>query len=94
MEYGSTCLLCGKSFFGTTEKTVVPKICYDCLEALLAHEERNNLQLYLAAPEMYGALKALMQAFNKLSGGLPNATFTTPYFLMFNAIKKAEGKEI
>lgn len=51
------------------------------------------LPIYEAAPDMYEALKALVQAFDKLAGGLPDATFTDPYFLMFNAIRKAEGRE-
>ena len=59
--------------------------CYEMIEFVA-------LPIYEAAPDMYEALKAIIDAFDKLSGGLPDSTFTEPYFKMFHAVKKAEGK--
>ena len=51
----------------------------------------KNAKLISAAPDMYEACKLMIDALGKLSGGLPDSTFTEPYFKMRNALNKADG---
>ena len=51
----------------------------------------KNASLISAAPDMYEACKLMIDALGKLSGGLPDSTFTEPYFKMRNALTKAQG---
>ena len=53
----------------------------------------KNANLISAAPDMYEACKLMIDALGKLSGGLPDSTFTEPYFKMRNALTKAQGGE-
>lgn len=53
-------------------------------------EGEANAHLISAAPDMYEACKTMMDALNKLPRGLPDSTFTEPYFIMREAIAKAE----
>ena len=67
-----------------TAKEYAP-ICQICDESLA------NAQLMAAAPDMYEACKSMIDAFGGLPGGLPDSTFTEPYFLMRKALAKAGG---
>ena len=51
-----------------------------------------DINLREAAREMYEACKMMLGALCKLAGGLPDSTFTEPYFAMRNAVAKAEGR--
>ena len=53
----------------------------------------KNANLISVAPDMYEACKLMIDALGKLSGGLPDSTFTEPYFRMREALAKAEGVE-
>jgi len=50
---------------------------------------REKRERFLA---LYEALKEMMDALEKLAGGLPDSTFTDPYFKMREAIASAEGR--
>ena len=56
--------------------------------------KKEDAYLMAATPDMYEACKAMMDALNKLPGGLPDSTFTEPYFAMREALAKAEGLRI
>lgn len=52
---------------------------------------RANANLISAAPDMYEACKSMIDALGRLPGGLPDSTFTEPYFRMREALAKAGG---
>ena len=52
---------------------------------------KANARLIAAAPDMYEACKSMIDALGGLHGGLPDSTFTEPYFAMREAIAKAGG---
>ena len=54
---------------------------------------KANANLISAVPDMYEACKLMIDALGKLSGGLPDKTFTEPYYKMWKAIAKAQGGE-
>ena len=61
---------------------------------LIQHGDyEKNASLISAAPDMYEACKSMIDALEKLPGGLPAKTFTKPYFKMRNALAKAQSGE-
>ena len=61
---------------------------------LIQHGDyEKNASLISAAPDMYEACKSMIDALENLPGGLPDKTFTEPYFKMRNALTKAQGGE-
>ena len=77
------------------EEVLFPNHCNDgdegdaWFEDSPSEADRNMIK---AAPDMYEALKELMDALEKLAGGLPDSTITGPYFKMRDAIASVEGR--
>ena len=82
-KYGSQEGLYVKQVGG--KKLFLVKHTFDGLEA------GANVKLMAAAPYMYEACKSMLTALNGLPGGLPDSTFTEPYFRMREALAKAGG---